>query len=121
MDLSAVKKVITTLIEARKGEITAIVEDLYRFRETGLQEHKSAALLADILEREGFTVERGIAGLQTAFSATHGERGPAIAILAEMDALPEIGHACGHNIIAAAAVGAGNRSAPCAAGAMQPG
>lgn len=106
MDISAVKKAITALVEGRKGEITAIAEELYRFPETALQEHRSAALLADILEREGFLLERGIAGLATAFRASHGVRGPAIAILAEMDALPGIGHACGHNIIAAAAIGA---------------
>lgn len=106
MDIAAVKKAITLLLEGRKGEVAAIAEELYRFPETGLKEQRSAALLADILEREGFLLERGIAGLDTAFRATHGTSGPAIAILAEMDALPEIGHACGHNIIAAAAVGA---------------
>jgi amidohydrolase len=63
-------------------------------------------MLADFLENEGFLVEKGVAGMETAFIASHGEAGPAIALLAEMDALPEIGHACGHNIIAAAAVGA---------------
>lgn len=106
MDITAIKKAVAAQVEEKRGEISAIAEELYRFPETGLQEHKSAALLADILEREGFSLERGIAGLATAFRATHGGCGPAIAILAEMDALPELGHACGHNIIAAAAVGA---------------
>ena len=106
MDIAAIKKAITDLVEERKTELAAIAEDLYRFSETGLKEYKSAALLTGILEREGFVLERGIAGLATAFRASFGEQGPAIAILAEMDALPEIGHACGHNIIAAAATGA---------------
>lgn len=106
MDIAAVKKVITELVEERKAELTAISEELYRCPETGLKEYKSAALLAGRLEREGFVLERGIAGLETAFRASFGGQGPAIAILAEMDALPGLGHACGHNIIAAAAIGA---------------
>ncbi|HEX8960048.1 MAG TPA: M20 family metallopeptidase [Geobacteraceae bacterium] len=106
MDVAAVKGTIAATIESRREEIAAIVEELYRFPETGLQEHQSAALLTGILEREGFSLERGLAGLDTAFRATYGVAGPAIAIIAEMDALPGVGHACGHNIIAAAAVGA---------------
>jgi len=106
VDIAAAKKAITALVAGKQGEIAAIVEELYRFPETGLQEFKSAALLADILEREGFILERGIAGMATAYRASYGVGEPAIAILAEMDALPEIGHACGHNVIAAAAVGA---------------
>ncbi|HLO25755.1 MAG TPA: M20 family metallopeptidase [Geobacteraceae bacterium] len=106
MDVGSIKKAITELVEERKAELTAIAEELYRSPETGLQEYKSAALLTGVLEREGFLLERGLAGLATAFRASSGVQGPAIAILAEMDALPEIGHACGHNIIAAAAIGA---------------
>lgn len=94
------------LVEGRRDELAGIAEQLFRFPETGLQEHRSAALLADALEREGFRLERGLAGMDTAFRAEYGSGGPAIAILAEMDALPGLGHACGHNIIAAAAVGA---------------
>ncbi len=106
MDSAAIKKAITELVKERKAELTAIAEELYLSPETGLEEYKSAALLTGILEREGFLLERGIAGLATAFRASFGAHGPAIAILAEMDALPGIGHACGHNIIAAAAIGA---------------
>lgn len=106
MDSGAIKKAITTLVEERKTEFTAIAEEMYRCPETGLGEFKSSALLTGILEREGFVLERGVAGLATAFRAFWGEDGPSIAILAEMDALPGIGHACGHNIISAAAIGA---------------
>jgi amidohydrolase len=106
VDNAAIKKVITGLVEERKTELAAIAEEMYRFPETGLMEHRCSTLLTGILEREGFLVERGIAGLATAFRATCGTAGPVIAILAEMDALPGIGHACGHNIIAAAAIGA---------------
>lgn len=106
MDLDRIKGEIVALVEGRKEEFVAIAEELYRNPEIGLNEVRSSALLADFLEREGFRVERGIAGLPTAFRAETGEEGPVIAIMAEMDALPVMGHACGHNVIAAAAVGA---------------
>ena len=94
------------LVEGRRDELAGIAEQLFRFPETGLEEYRSSALLADVLEREGFRLERGLAGMDTAFRAEYGSGGPALAILAEMDALPGLGHACGHNIIAAAAIGA---------------
>jgi amidohydrolase len=106
VDLTAIKNMIRHLVEEHKGEFTAIAAALYHSPETGLREYKSAALLSGILEREGFILERGIAGMETAFRAAYGGHGPVIAILAEMDALPEKGHACGHNVIAAAATGA---------------
>ena len=104
--LPDIKKSIIAQSAARGEEFVAIAGELYQYPETGLQEHRAAALLSKILEDGGFTVERGIAGLDTAFRATWGDAGPTIAILAEMDALPGMGHACGHNIIAAAAIGA---------------
>jgi amidohydrolase len=104
--MSAVNKSILDFVESRQEELTAIAEDLYLHPEIGLKEFKASALLSGILGKNGFAVERGIAGLETAFRACYGTAGPGIAILAEMDALPEMGHACGHNIIAAAAVGA---------------
>ncbi|GAH88159.1 unnamed protein product, partial [marine sediment metagenome] len=75
--------------------------------ELGFQESRASAWLTQYLEENGFSVERGICELPTAFRASYGEGKPAIAILAEYDALPKMGHACGHNIIAASAVGAG--------------
>lgn len=101
-----IRQGILEQVDRIRGELTAITEELYHFPETGLKEYRTSALLTGILEREGFGVERGIAGLETAFQACWGTDGPAIAILAEMDALPEMGHACGHNTIAAAALGA---------------
>jgi len=106
MDLDWTKRKIVACVQERTGEFVAIAEELYHNPETGLNEVRSSALLADFLEREGFRVERGIAGLPTAFRAETGAEGPVIALMAEMDALPGMGHACGHNIIAAAAVGA---------------
>jgi amidohydrolase len=69
-------------------------------------EHRSAAKVAAVVEREGFVVERAVAGLDTAFTATYGSGELVVGLCAEYDALPEIGHACGHNVIAAASVGA---------------
>ena len=76
--------------------------------ELRFEEHKAAAWIADTVERHsGVRVERGTGGLATALNAEIGAgAGPTIAVLAEYDALPEIGHACGHNLIAAGAVGA---------------
>jgi amidohydrolase len=77
--------------------------------EVAFEEFKSAALLGARLQENGFAVERGVAGLETAFVATAQGQGdgPTVAILAEYDALPGLGHACGHNLIGVAAVGAG--------------
>jgi len=75
--------------------------------EIGFEEEKSSAWAADALEQGGLTVERGACDLPTAFIARAGSGPLHVAICAEYDALPGIGHACGHNVIAAAAVGAG--------------
>jgi amidohydrolase len=74
--------------------------------ELAFAEHRSAAKITDLVEREGFTVQRGVAGLATAFTATYGTGALVVALCAEYDALPGIGHACGHNIIAASSTGA---------------
>jgi len=81
---------------------------LHKNPELGHQEYRAVELLADYLRRQGFEVETGVGGFETSFKAAYrvGEGGPTIAFIAEYDALPEIGHACGHNLIAAAAVGA---------------
>ena len=84
-----------------------ISHQLHDNPEITFEEHKSAALLTNELEEQGFDVERGVAGLDTAFIATYGSGEPVVGILAEYDALPKIGHACGHNLIATWAVGAG--------------
>ena len=80
--------------------------------ELGFQEVKAATWLTQYLEENGFSIERGICELATAFRGSYGERKPAIALLAEYDALPQLGHACGHNLIAACAVGAAVASKP---------
>lgn len=87
-----------------------IVADLHAHPETAFEEHRSMAVLADLVEEHGFSTRRGVYGVETAFEASwqspdfDPEQDPTVAILAEYDALPHIGHACGHNVIAAAGV-----------------
>lgn len=87
---------------------------MYENPETGYQEHETSARMVDALRAGGFDVEYPAYGLETAFEANVGSAGPRIVICAEMDALPVIGHACGHNIIATAGIGAGIALAPLA-------
>jgi len=97
-------------IDSAREELVAMAVDIHAHPELNYQEHHAAKLLSDSLEQHGFAVERGVGGVETAFRATldgGGGGGPTVAILAEYDALPEIGHGCGHNLIAMAAVGAG--------------
>jgi amidohydrolase len=75
--------------------------------ELAFREHRAASWVADSLEGHGFAVERGVADLATAIKATSGTGELVMGLFAEYDALPEVGHACGHNVIAAAGVGAG--------------
>jgi len=96
-------------VDLLRDRLVEISKTIHANPELGLKEYKSSELLARELEKNGFVVERGVAGMDTAFKATFkGEQGgPTIALLAEYDALPEIGHACGHNLIATIALGAG--------------
>ena len=95
-------------VDEAKGELTALAQRIHDNPELRYEEHKASAWIAETLEKlTGVSVERGTGGLPTAFRAQVGKgSGPRIAVLAEYDALPEIGHACGHNLIAAGAVGA---------------
>lgn len=108
------KDAVWQRIDELSKELWDLALRIHANPELGFEEHKAAAWLTEILERGGFRVERGIGGLPTAFRAVHPAEnpGPRIAILAEYDALPELGHACGHNLIAAIAVGAALGLAP---------
>jgi amidohydrolase len=75
--------------------------------ELGDQETLASGVVADWLEKAGFAVERGVGGIPTALRGTYGDGDFHVALLAEYDALPEVGHACGHNVIAASSIGAG--------------
>jgi len=96
-------------VDRRGQKLIEVSDAMYAEPEIGLQEFKSSAMLVDLLKNEGFSVETGLAGMPTSFRAVKKGKpgGPTVAILAEYDALPEIGHGCGHNIIGTAAVGAG--------------
>ena len=94
-------------IEASREALVDLSHRIHATPELGFAETISSAAVADALELAGFRVDRGICDLPTAFVARAGSGPLRIAICAEYDALPSVGHACGHNVIAAAAVGAG--------------
>ena len=87
-------------VEQSAAALTAMADDFFDHPEVGLQEFHAFETLTGWLEKEGFTVERGIAGMDTAFRAVwkHGEGGPNIGLLCEYDALAGLGHACGHHM-----------------------
>ena len=105
----------TAYIESAFGTYDALQKEIHALAELGYQEDKSSELLATHLESHGFTVERGVAGIPTAFVATYGSGSPVVGILAEYDALPGMsqdtvaykkavkagapGHGCGHNLL----------------------
>mgnify|MGYP001262478046 CR=1 FL=1 len=102
--------IVSGAIASLQSELIDVSVDIHDHPEINYQEHRAAAVLADSLESHGFTVERGVGGVETAFRATiKGGKGdgPTVAILAEYDALPDIGHGCGHNLIAISALGGG--------------
>jgi len=96
-------------IETSKTDLFDLSKDVHAHPELNYEEYYSSNALAGFLEQHDFNVERGIGGVETAFRASipgGAGNGPTIAVLAEYDALPEIGHGCGHNLIAMAAMGA---------------
>ncbi|WP_228823704.1 M20 family metallopeptidase [Nocardia blacklockiae] len=95
-----------TAIGAAADALIALSHDIHAEPELAFAETRSVAKTLVPLRERGFAIERPVAGLDTAFTATYGSGELVVGICAEYDALPEIGHACGHNIIAAAAVGA---------------
>lgn len=102
-----VKESACTVVDGQRATLTDLSARIHAQPELAFAEHRASAWLADYLEHQGFTVERGVCGLPTAFVARIGSGQPRVAVLCEYDALPGIGHACGHNIIASAGVGAG--------------
>jgi len=106
-DAAALKQRAIQAIDGRKDELINLSLRIHATPEIAYEEHKSAAMLEDFLEANGFAVERGVSELPTAFRATFGSGSPRIAFVAEYDALPGVGHGCGHNIIGTAACAAG--------------
>jgi len=120
--MSSTKKSIIASVDKHEENLIKISDDIWALAETAFEENKSAKILADYAEKQGFKVERGVAGMPTAFVATYGSGRPVISVLGEFDALPGIsqkaestksplkegaaGHGCGHNLFGAGSLGA---------------
>ena len=120
--LSKNKLAIQQSVEHHKSELIKLSDKIWASAETAFEEYKSSELLADYAEKNGFILERGVAGMPTAFVASYGTGKPVISILGEFDALPGIsqkaqptkepleagagGHGCGHNLFGAGSLGA---------------
>jgi aminobenzoyl-glutamate utilization protein B len=108
------KEEVTEYIDNKKDWLINVSRTIWEYAEVALNEHRSSKLLADVLEREGFKVQIGVAGLPTAFVASWGNGRPTIGYLAEYDALPGLstvkegspGHGCGHNLLGTSFVAA---------------
>jgi aminobenzoyl-glutamate utilization protein B len=116
------KQAATASVDAHRADLVSLADQVWAFAETALRETRSAALLADHAEKQGFRVERGVAGMPTAFVASYGDGRPVVGVLGEYDALPGLsqkavaaraplregapGHGCGHNLFGAASLGA---------------
>ena len=116
------KRAAVNSIDRQQAELVDLSDRIWAYAETALRETRSAAALADYAEQQGFKVERGVAGMPTAFVATYGSGRPVIGVMGEYDALPGIsqkaspvqeplqagaaGHGCGHNLFGAASLGA---------------
>lgn len=107
MDAATLKARMCERIDALADTLIDASHRIHADPELAFEEHHAHALLTEIIEREGVEVTRSAHGLETAFDARAGREGPVIAICSEYDALPGVGHACGHNIIATAGLGAG--------------
>ncbi|WP_030373207.1 M20 family metallopeptidase [Streptomyces rimosus] len=112
---AAVKDAVRQHIADRRGALLDLSRRIHGCPETAFTEHRAAAWCAELLREHGFAVTAPAHGLDTAFVATAGTGPVTVAIACEYDALPDLGHACGHNLIAAAGVGAALGLAPFAA------
>jgi amidohydrolase len=92
-------------VERYSDVLVDLSHSIHAEPELAFAEHRSVEKITSLLAREGFKVDSGVAGLDTAFVATFGDGELVLGLCAEYDALPEVGHACGHNVIAAASVG----------------
>lgn len=107
MNADTLKSKVRAVVDAEAAPLLALSHQIHAHPEVAFQEVQASGWLADYLEGHGFAVERGLCDLPTAFVARKGSGAPVVAFLAEYDALPGIGHGCGHNIIGTASAGAG--------------
>ena len=106
--MSNAKESISQAVDRLADELESLSRQIHAHPELGYQEVQACGWLSDFLARQGFKVEKGVGGVDTAFRGTiETGDGPTVAILCEYDALPGIGHACGHNVIATSGAGAG--------------
>ncbi len=101
------KKAAREAVGASADRLIALSHTIWEHPELAFEEERAAAECGDVLDQAGFAVTTGVADLPTAFVAEYGRGSLTVGICAEYDALPRMGHACGHNMIAAAGVGAG--------------
>ena len=95
-------------IDRERDALVSLSKEIHANPEIAMEEIRASAACASYLQGQGFVVEKPVAGLETAFQAGAGDRpGPSVAFLSEYDALPGVGHGCGHNLIAIAGIGAG--------------
>jgi amidohydrolase len=104
--MSQAREAVSRDVAARSEELLALSRRLHENPEVAWEEHRAAAWVGDAMDAGGFTVERAYLGLDTALRATRGSGPLHVVLCAEYDALPGLGHACGHNIIASSSVGA---------------
>lgn len=106
VNLAGLKKAVQERIEERRAELIEFSLRLHANPEMGFHETQAVAWLTEYLQKDGFRIEKSYCRLPTAFKASYGTGQPVVGLVAEYDALPKLGHACGHNIIATAALGA---------------
>ncbi|MDO5700637.1 MAG: M20 family metallopeptidase [Bowdeniella nasicola] len=114
----ATRETLDARIDELRTDLVELSHQLFHNPELGFKEYESVAAVADLLRRHGYEPTVGVHGLETALRCEAGDEdadGPTIAIMAEYDALPGIGHACGHNVICASGVGAFLVAAPAVA------
>ena len=116
------KKDLLNSIDQKSNDLISISDNIWEAAEVAFREEKSADYLIDYAEKNGFKIDKGLAGMPTAFTATYGEGSPVIGIIGEFDALPGLsqttvpyknelleggaGHGCGHNLFGTASLGA---------------
>ncbi len=105
-EAQGLKRAVQDELDRLSPDLLAVSRFLHANPELAYEEHQAAELFTDVLAQHGFTVTRGVASLPTAFTGVAGSGAPRIAFMAEYDALPGLGHACGHNLIGTASLGA---------------
>ena len=104
--IEKIKQAVIREVNSESAILKELALRIHANPEPGLQEYKACEWLTQFLTEQSFTLERGICDMPTAFRAVYGKGKPAVGLLAEYDALPGLGHACGHNLICTIAIGA---------------